>query len=64
MNKLKHLETQFNQIFKDMGFNTYGDNTLINIFRLVFWSSIILALILFALEAMWFIDFLYPGIWK
>jgi hypothetical protein len=64
MNKLRNLEKQFNQIFKDMGFNTYGDNTFVNIFRLVFWSSIILGLILLALEMMWFIDYLSPGIWK
>lgn len=61
---MKNLEKQFNQIFKDMGFITYGDNTLVNLFRAVFWISVIGLFIYLFIEAMWILDYIYPGIWK
>ncbi|MGA1050579.1 MAG: hypothetical protein ACO3TG_03715 [Minisyncoccia bacterium] len=61
---MKNIEKQFNQIFKDMGFITYGDNTLVNIFRAIFWSTIILIGIYAMLQLAWIVEYIQPGIWK
>ena len=65
MNKFKK---QYNQIWKDMGFITDGDNFGVNVFRGIFWITVVWTitfLVGFAfLEFMWYLDYLSPGIWK
>ena len=47
-----------------MGFISYGDSFVVNIFRGVFWSAVILIGIYLALELLWVIDYLVDGQWN
>ena len=61
---MENLIKQYNQIWKDMGFISHGDSFVVNIFRGVFWSAVILIGIYLALELLWVIDHLVDGQWN
>jgi hypothetical protein len=61
---MRNIIKQYNQIWKDMGFISYGDCFVVNIFRGVFWSAVILIGIYLALELLWVIDYLVDGQWN
>ena len=55
---------QYNQIWKDMGFITDGDNFAVNVFRGVFWLTVIWIFLHLMIELLWVIDFLIDGNWN
>lgn len=65
MNKFKK---KYNQIWKDMGFITDGDNFAVNVFRGIFWITVIWTITFILawlfVKFAWHLDYLYPGIWK
>jgi hypothetical protein len=61
---MKKLERQFNQFFKNMGFITYGDNTMINMFRAMFWITVIGLGVYGMIQLAWVIEYIQPGIWQ
>ena len=61
---MKKFIKQYNQIWKDMGFITDGDNFAVNVFRGVFWLTVIWIFLHLMIELLWFIDFLIDGNWN
>jgi|GEM_PF-3688219 len=65
---MEEFKKQYNQIWKDMGFITDGDNFGVNLFRGAFWitaiSIIVIPAIFLFLEFMWYLDYVSPGIWQ
>ena len=55
---------QYNQIWKDMGFITDGDNFAVNVFRGVFWLTVVWIFLHLMIELLWVIDFLIDGNWN
>lgn len=55
---------QYNQIWKDMGFITDGDNFAVNVFRGIFWITVIWIFLHLMIELLWVIDFLIDGNWN
>jgi hypothetical protein len=61
---MKKFIKQYNQIWKDMGFITDGDNFAVNVFRGVFWLTVIWIFLHLMIELLWVIDFLIDGKWN
>jgi hypothetical protein len=61
---MKNLIKQYNQFWKDMGFISYGDCFATNIFRGVFWISVICIGIYLFIEGLWLIDHIIEGKWN
>lgn len=61
---MKKFIKQYNQIWKDMGFITDGDNFAVNVFRGVFWLTVVLIFLHLMIELLWVIDFLIDGNWN
>ena len=61
---MKKFIKQYNQIWKDMGFITDGDNFAVNVFRGVFWLTVIWIFLHIMIELLWVIDFLIDGKWN
>lgn len=61
---MKKFIKQYNQIWKDMGFITDGDNFAVNVFRGVFWITVIWIFLHLMIELLWVIDFLIDGNWN
>jgi len=61
---MKKFIKQYNQIWKDMGFITDGDNFAVNVFRGVFWLTVIWIFLHLMIELLWVIDFLIDGNWN
>ena len=61
---MKKIIKQYNQIWKDMGFITDGDNFAVNVFRGVFWLTVVLIFLHLMIELLWVIDFLIDGNWN
>lgn len=47
-----------------MGFITDGDNFAVNVFRGVFWLTVIWIFLHLMIELLWVIDFLIDGNWN
>ena len=61
---MKKFIKQYNQIWKDMGFITDGDNFAVNVFRGVFWLTVVWIFLHLMIELLWVIDFLIDGKWN
>jgi hypothetical protein len=61
---MKKFIKQYNQIWKDMGFITDGDNFAVNLFRGVFWITVIWIFLHLMIELLWVIDYLIDGKWN
>ncbi|MGA1046389.1 MAG: hypothetical protein ACO3UU_00080 [Minisyncoccia bacterium] len=61
---MKKFIKQYNQIWKDMGFITDGDNFAVNVFRGIFWITVIWIFLHLMIELLWVIDFLIDGNWN
>ena len=61
---MKKIIKQYNQIWKDMGFITDGDNFAVNVFRGVFWLTVVWIFLHLMIELLWVIDFLIDGNWN
>jgi hypothetical protein len=61
---MKKFIKQYNQIWKDMGFITDGDNFAVNVFRGVFWLTVIWIFLHLMIELLWVIDYLIDGKWN
>ncbi len=61
---MKKFIKQYNQIWKDMGFITDGDNFAVNVFRGVFWLTVVWIFLHLMIELLWVIDFLIDGNWN
>jgi hypothetical protein len=61
---MKKFIKRYNQIWKDMGFITDGDNFAVNVFRGVFWLTVIWIFLHLMIELLWVIDYLIDGKWN
>ena len=61
---MKKFIKQYNQIWKDMGFITDGDNFAVNVFRGIFWLTVVWIFLHLMIELLWVIDFLIDGNWN
>lgn len=61
---MKKFIKQYNQFWKNMGFITDGDNFAVNVFRGVFWLTVIWIFLHLMIELLWVIDFLIEGNWN
>lgn len=61
---MKKFIKQYNQIWKDMGFITDGDNFAVNVFRGIFWLTVIWIFLHLMIELLWVIDYLIDGKWN
>jgi len=61
---MKKFIKQYNQIWKDMGFITDGDNFAVNVFRGIFWLIVIWIFLHLMIELLWVIDYLIDGKWN
>lgn len=61
---MKKFIKQYNQIWKDMGFITDGDNFAVNLFRGIFWITVIWIFLHLMIELLWVIDYLIDGKWN